>query len=218
MMSQPPASPAKVKPVAPAFVPGAPTKPDRTLWRDAVAKFTANRLAMASVVIMVLVFFIGVLGPFVAPYDYLEQDFLSQTVGPSAQHLLGTDELGRDLFSRILWGGRTALLVAVLVTSLSLILGVAFGSTAAYLGGGADALFTRVVDLLQVFPGLLLALFLATTLKPHFTELAQAIAARWDFDVRDATVYVDYLVVFGALSLVSWYGIARLIRGQILSL
>jgi peptide/nickel transport system permease protein len=203
---------AEVLPNAPAW------KVERSLWRDAWAKLIANRLALVSIFIMGLIFFIGIFGPLLAPYDYLHQDLLNMAAAPSADHLLGTDELGRDMLSRILWGGRTALLVAFIVTGFSLVLGVTFGAAAAYLGARADFIFTRVVDLLQTFPGLLLAVLLASTLKPTFDNLGQMLAQQYDIDPAQSTVYLDYLVVFGSLSVVSWYGIARLIRGQILSL
>lgn len=192
--------------------------PERTFLRDAWSKFVKNRLAVAGLVVMAGIFAIGIFGPLVAPYDYLHQDLLNQMAPPSRAHLLGTDELGRDLLSRVLWGGRTALLVATVVTSLTLVLGVTFGATAAYLGGFADALFVRVVDLLQTFPGLLLALLLASMTKPAVNNLSHAMATRFNLDLGQSSVYVDYLVVFGALSAVGWYGVARLIRGQILSL
>src|SRR5712692_4299476 len=126
---------------------------ERSLWRDAWAKLIANRLALVSIFIMGLIFFIGIFGPVLAPYDYLHQDLGNMAASPSLAHPLGTDELGRDMLSRILWGGRTALLVALIVTGFSLILGVSFGAAAAYLGARADFIFTRVVDLLQTFPG-----------------------------------------------------------------
>src|SRR5262245_9904019 len=191
---------------------------ERSLWRDAWSKLIANRLALVSIFLMALIFFIGIFGPMLAPYDYLHQDLTNMAAAPTLEHPLGTDELGRDMLSRILWGGRTAVLVATIVTGFSLLLGVTFGAAAAYLGARADFIFTRVVDLLQTFPGLLLAVLLASMLKPTFDNLGQTLAQRYDIDPAQSTVYLDYLVVFGALSIVNWYGIARLIRGQILSL
>jgi peptide/nickel transport system permease protein len=191
---------------------------ERSLWRDAWSKLIANRLSLVSLFIMGFILLIGIIGPFVAPYDYLHQDLLNMAATPTRAHPLGTDELGRDMLSRILWGGRTAVLVATIVTGLSFLFGVTFGSAAAYLGARADFIFTRVVDLLQTFPGLLLAVLLASTLKPTFDNLGQTLAQNYDIDPAQSTVYLDYLVVFGALSVVGWYGIARLIRGQILSL
>jgi peptide/nickel transport system permease protein len=191
---------------------------ERSLWRDAWHKLIANRLALISIFIMGLIFFVGIFGPLIAPYDYLRQDLSNMAATPSWAHPLGTDELGRDMLSRILWGGRTAILVASIVTSMSFVMGVSFGAAAAYLGARADFIFSRVVDLLQTFPGLLLAVLLAATLKPAFDGLGQSLAQSYGLDPSESTVYLDYFVVFGALSVVGWYGIARLIRGQILSL
>jgi peptide/nickel transport system permease protein len=191
---------------------------ERSLWRDAWSKLIANRLALVSLFIMGFILLMGIVGPFVAPYDYLRQDLSNMAATPTLAHPLGTDELGRDMLSRLLWGGRTAILVATIVTGMSLVLGVSFGAAAAYLGARADFIFLRVVDLLQTFPGLLLAVLLASTLKPTFDRLGQTLARTYGIDPMQSTVYLDYLVVFGALSIVGWYGIARLIRGQILSL
>ena len=132
---------------------------ERSLVRDAVRKLVANRLAMLSLFVIIFIFFIGVFGPYLAPQDYLEQDLRAYNQGPSREHLLGTDELGRDMLSRLLWGGRTAIMVAVVSTSLSYLIGILFGTLAAYRGGLTDAAFVRIVDLFDSFPHILVAMF-----------------------------------------------------------
>ena len=192
---------------------------ERSLVRDAVRKLVANRLAMLSLFVIIFIFFIGVFGPYLAPQDYLDQDLRAYNQGPSREHLLGTDELGRDMLSRLLWGGRTAIMVAVVSTSLSYLIGILFGTMAAYRGGLTDAAFVRIVDLFDSFPHILVAMLLASTLRPLVLRLARDLETTQGMSLlADNTVYIDYLVVFGALSMIGWAGIGRLIRGQVLTL
>lgn len=192
---------------------------ERSLVRDAVRKLVANRLAMVSLFVIVFVFFIGIFGPLLAPQDYLEQDLRAYNQGPSREHLLGTDELGRDMLSRLLWGGRTAIMVAVVSTSISYLIGILFGTLAAYRGGLTDAVFVRTVDLFDSFPHILVAMLLASTMRPWVLRLARSLEETQGISLlADNTVYIDYLVVFGALSMIGWAGIGRLIRGQVLTL
>ncbi len=191
---------------------------ERNIWRDAVARMGRNRLAMAGLVIAVLLIIAAIIGPYISPYGFNETDITQIEATPSPQHWLGTDQLGRDLLSRILWGARTAVMVASLTTFLTTFLGVLLGSLAAYLGGWVDALISRVIDVLMSFPHLLLAIFVNATVKAPVQAWLEGLSAAtgWRF-LADAVV-IDYIIVFGALSIVSWPGMARLIRGQILSL
>ena len=127
----------------------------RGLWSDAFRRLVRNRLSMAGLVIFLLLFITAIFGPYLAPYPYMLQNLDRIAEGPSVDYLLGTDDLGRDMLSRIMWGARTAGIVAIISTSFSLILGVVLGGIAAYMGSLADWLIGRAVDVTMSIPQLL---------------------------------------------------------------
>lgn len=184
----------------------------RSLWMDALARFRRNKLAVGSLIFVIFVLLVSVFGPLVSPYDYRRQDLLDVAAPPSASHWFGTDSLGRDYLTRIMMGGRTAFLVAFVVVSITTVIGVLLGAFSAYRGGWVDGLIMRVTDTILAFPHLLLAMFIAGTLRPRVVDWANTIPS-----LRD-TIFPDILTVFGALAIVSWPGHARLVRGQVLSL
>lgn len=191
---------------------------ERNIWHDAFARMRRNRLAMAGLAIALLLIVAAIIGPYISPYGFNETDISQIEAPPSLQHWLGTDQLGRDLLSRILWGARTAVLVATLTTLLTTLLGVILGSLAAYLGGWVDALISRIIDVLMSFPHLLLAIFVNATVKAPVQRWLEGVSAATGWRFLADAVIIDYVIVFGALSIVGWPGMARLIRGQILSL
>ena len=196
----------------------APSSEVRSLWRDALRRLLRNRMAVLGLSVCLLLVIAAVFGPMLSPYDYTQNDLLATNQPPSWEHWLGTDELGRDFLSRILWGARTALLVAILTTVVSNAIGVVLGGLAAYQGGWVDTAVMRLAEVFMAFPNLLLAAFVNASLKRpvanFFAQLAQSTGWR---ALADQTL-VDLLVVFGALSIAAWPWSARLIRGQILSL
>jgi len=127
----------------------------RSLWQDAVKRLLRNRLSIIGLIITLLLLVAAFFGPYIAPYEYTEQDLLHVAKMPSADHWLGTDEIGRDLFSRVLWGARTATLVAIFTTFISVIIGVILGAVAGYGGALADNITGRVIDIVMSVPGLL---------------------------------------------------------------
>lgn len=137
---------------------------------------------------------VGIAAPVIAPYHYDEPDFSRAWEGPSRQYILGTDALGRDLWSRILYGTRISLFVAVTATGLELILGMVVGSTAGYLGGSLDLIAMRVVDVLLAFPSLLFMIMLSVVMGGGILTMVVAIA------------------------LTRWAPLARLVRGEFLRL
>ncbi|MCZ0940707.1 MAG: ABC transporter permease [Caldilineaceae bacterium] len=193
-------------------------RPERNLWKDAFTQLIANRLAMGSIVVIFIVFFIAAFGPFLTPYDHLYQDWDNIAQPPTRLHPLGTDELGRDMLSRILAGGRTAIMVAVVTTTMAFVLGVLIGALGAYMGGYVDALVVRTIDFLQAFPHILLAVFLAATLKPTFIRFGDALVQQYGIRALGNTLYLDYLLIFAVLGITGWPNLARLVRGQVLSL
>lgn len=190
----------------------------RSLWSDAARTFARNKAGMTGLVIAVTVILIAVFAPLIAPYDFADQDWDHVREGPSRTHLMGTDSLGRDLFSRVVMGVRTAVFVAVIVTFSTAIIGVLVGALGAFLGGWTDAVAVWIMDGLLNFPSLWLAAFVSVVTKPIVNRLAQSVydATGWGF-MQD-TVVLDYLVVFVCLSFVWWAGLGRLVRGQVLSL
>ncbi len=150
--------------------------------------------------------------------DRPAQDASRRLQGPSADNWLGTDALGRDIFSRLLFGARTAALVAAITTVISLLLGVSLGTAAGFLGGRVDAFIMWVTDVTMSIPGLLLAMLVNTALlypiQRWFDERYQA--TRNPFYLN--TLWLDFVLVFGTLALIAWPEFARLIRGQVLSI
>lgn len=190
----------------------------RSLWKDAVGRLLGNRLSVIGLVITILLLIAALFGPYIAPYTYTEQDLLNVAKMPSPAHWLGTDEIGRDLFSRVLWGARTATLVAIFTTFISVIIGVIIGAIAGYGGALADNITGRIIDIVMSVPGLLLAALIAVSIKEPVVSWAENIYDTTGFPLFADTTWLDLLVVFGGLAFVSWPGYARLIRGQIFSL
>lgn len=190
----------------------------RSLWGDALRRLLRNRLSVVGLTITLLLIFVAIFGPTLAPYSYTEQDLLHVAQMPSAVHWLGTDEIGRDLFSRILYGARTATLVSFFSTSVSMFLGLILGALAGYGGRWADMIVGRLIDVVMSIPGLLMAALIAVSLKEPVVGWAQRVYAETGFPFFADTTWLDLLVVFGGLAFIQWPGYARLIRGQIFAL
>ncbi len=191
---------------------------ERNLWLDAWERLRRNELAVLGLIIAVLLILIAIFGPYLAPFGYNQTDLDRIEQPPTALHWLGTDQLGRDLLTRILYGARTAVLVATLTSVISTSLGVLLGALAAYLSGWVDTLISRIIDILMSFPHLLLAIFVNATVKTPVQSALEDLGQSTGLKFLSNSVIIDYVIVFGALSLVGWPGMARLIRGQILSL
>ena len=174
--------------------PAAPAQ--RSPWRDARIRFFRNRAALVSLLVLLTIVLACVVGPLLLPYSYEDTDWNLMGIAPSLQgwHWFGTDELGRDLLVRTLVGGRISLTVGLLATLVSVLLGVAWGAVAGFLGGRVDALMMRIVDILYAIPYLLIAIMMVTILGRDF-----------------------YLVVL-TISAFSWMDMARVVRGQTLSI
>jgi len=186
----------------------------RSQWGELWRRLRRNRPAVVGLIIAALLYVTALFAPRLAPYGYDEQNLDAVEQPPSWAYPLGTDEVGRDLLSRIIWGTRSAAFVSITVTLVNLALGVPLGTLAGYSRGWVDTLIMRLADILFAFPGLLFVFFIAATIKPAISTWVRA-AGLGDL-ARSG--YVDYLVVIVALGLVGWPGLARLVRGQILSL
>ncbi len=190
-------------------------RPPRGLWRDAWARMLRNRVAVASLAYIVALVLVALSANVIAPFAFEQQDLNQTDDVPSALHLFGTDDLGRDQFSRLVYGSRISLAVAVVDVVIVLAVGVPLGLVAGYFGGLSGALIMRTVDVLFAFPSLLLIIVVITYLRA-ILELEQtgfiAVVAALD------KITGGLLGVFIALGLVSWLTVARLVRGQVLSL
>jgi len=160
-----------------------------------------NPVALASLMLLVLIVLCALFAPVIAPYGFATQDLKNRMQPPSASHLLGADDLGRDTFSRLLYGARISLSVAISVEVLVITLGLLVGLTAGYIGGRTDTLLMRVTDVMLAFPDILLAILLLGTLGAAVSSPAASIG-----------------LVIVALGITGWPPLARLVRGQVLSL
>ena len=159
----------------------APTAPGGELKRRSQAKevwrrLKRNKLAMVGMVIVVLLFLLAIFADVIAPYEYSAQNIAERLQMPSAKHLLGTDNMGRDIFTRIIYGGRVSLLCSVLAIILSLVVGGIFGCVAGFFGGRTDAIIMRLMDILMAIPGLLLSVAVSAVLGAGVFTTAVAIA------------------------------------------
>jgi ABC-type dipeptide/oligopeptide/nickel transport system permease subunit len=176
-------------------------------------RILANPPAALGALVIILMVFTAIFAPFIAPYPYDQQNLDLIEKAPSAAHWFGTDALGRDMFSRVVWGARSAVFVIVMVTAVDLALGVPLGAIAGYFGGWADTIIMRAADILFAFPGLLFVFFIAATIKPGIISWARSVG----LGELANTGYLDYAVVILALGVIGWAGLARLIRAQVLT-
>jgi peptide/nickel transport system permease protein len=162
--------------------------------RLAVRRFLRNRSAVVGAAVIMVLCSAALLAPWVAPQDPLAMDMARRLQGPSAAHLLGTDEFGRDLLSRLLWGARLSLVVGAASVGIAVVLGATLGLLSGFFGGWVDLLIMRVVDVFLAFPAILLALTFVAALGPN---------------ERNVTI---------ALGLIFWTTYARLVRASTLAL
>lgn len=165
-------------------------------WRIAGRALRRNRLAMAGLVILALFYLAAFLAPWIAPYDPIAQvDLVGKSyLPPSAEHWLGTDQFGRDILSRLLYGARISLAIALTAIAISVTVGTLLGAIAGYIGGQVDTVIMRVIDLILSFPRLVLLILIVALARPSLT-----------------------LIVL-VLGLTHWPRTARLVRGEVLSL
>jgi peptide/nickel transport system permease protein len=188
------------------------------LWRDAWARLKQNKLAIAGLAIVVLLVLMAIFGPILAPYDYLSQDLTIRNAGPSLSHLFGTDDLGRDVFSRVLYGSRTAVIVAVTVTFIAVIIGIVLGAAAGFFGGMTDRVITWLTDITVSVPSLLLVVVINASLKPPLSAWMDAQYKATLNPFFRNTAWIDFVLVFGSMALITWPPYARLVRAQVMSI
>ena len=165
-----------------------------SLWSDAVSRLINNKAAMVGAIILFVLILCAIFAPYIAPYSYSFQNLDLGATPPSSEHLLGTDILGRDLLSRILYGARISLMVGFVATGVALVIGVSWGIVAGYFGGRIDSIMMRIVDVLYGLPFII------------FIILLMVIFGR------------NLWLLFGAIGAVEWLTMARIVRGQVMSL
>jgi ABC-type dipeptide/oligopeptide/nickel transport system permease subunit len=193
-------------------------EPPVSLWRDAWHRLRRNKLAVFGLVVVVILAFAAIFGPYLTPYDFLSQDLNSRNIAPSLSHLFGTDDLGRDVFSRVVYGTRTAFLVAIVVTFIAVVIGVTLGALAGFFGGWLDRIVMWLTDMTMSIPNLLLVVVINASLKSPITSWMESRYLATLNPVYRETIWVDFLLVFGSMALISWPPYARLVRAQVLSI
>ncbi len=168
---------------------------EKETFRDKLARMVReNKLAAISAVVILLFFLAALFAPLLTPYEYSEMDLMNRLSAPSAAHLLGTDEGGRDILTRLLYGSRVSLLAGVLPTLLGMVLGAFLGVVAGFYGGIPDTVIMRLVDIMLALPSMLLAMVIMYTLGDGLFN------------------------VFLTLALVSWASVARIVRSETLKI
>ena len=178
----------------------------RSLWVDARHRLMRNRAAVVSIVVLAVIALMAVFAPLLSQYAYDYQDYAVMSCSPNwwseasgvcnagGTHWFGTDSLGRDLFVRVLYGARVSMSVGIVATLVSLLIGVAYGATAGYVGGRIDALMMRFVDVLYSLPFIFFVIILMVVFNRNF------------------------ILLFVAIGAVEWLTMARIVRGQTLSI
>jgi glutathione transport system permease protein len=146
--------------------------PLREFWR----RFRRKHIALGAAAVLLLIVLAAIFAPFIAPYDPTTPDYNNVLSGPSLLHLFGTDSYGRDVFSRVIWGGRISLSVGVISVALGGVVGVALGLFSGFVGGWVDGVIMRFCDVLFAFPGILLAIGVVAMLGPGVTNVIYAVA------------------------------------------
>lgn len=171
------------------------SRPSQTYWSDAWRRLKQNKVAMVSLYLLIFLIIISIVGPFFSKYTYRSTDTAHTNMDPSLQHLFGTDQLGRDLYVRTLYGIRISMAVGVVSALINFIIGVIYGGVSGYYGGTVDNIMMRIVDIIYSIPTTLYVILLMVVFgEPKLTN------------------------VFIALGISLWVNMARIVRGQILTL
>jgi len=168
--------------------------PSSSLTKKAFERMISNKISLCGGVYILLLVILAILTPLIAPYDYAYQDLFLGAVGPSQEHLLGTDPLGRDLLTRMMYGSRISLMVGFLATMVALVIGVLWGTIAGFAGGKVDAIMMRIVDVLYGIPFIILIILLMVIFGKNL------------------------ILLFLAIGAVEWLTMSRIVRSQVMNL
>lgn len=169
-------------------------RPSTTFLQDAWYRFSRNKLGLVGAVIIIFMICVAVFGPHLCKYDYFTQNLKEAYLAPSAEHIFGTDSLGRDMLVRICYGARISLACGFVASIISLVIGVTYGAISGFIGGNVDNVMMRIVDVISSIPSMLYIILLMVVFGNSLTN------------------------VFLVIGLTGWLGMARLVRGQVMSL
>lgn len=169
-------------------------KPSVSYWKDAWIRLRQNKLSMAGLIVLILLILMAVFGPIISPYSYDHQVLTNGNQAPSSEHWFGTDNLGRDMFTRTWNGARISLFVGFMAAFIDFIIGVAYGGFSGYKGGRVDNFMMRIIEILYGLPYLLMVILLMVVMGPGL------------------------FTIIVALTVTGWVGMARIVRGQVLQL
>lgn len=169
-------------------------RPSLSYWKDAWRRLRKNKLAMAGLIFLILLTLFAVFGPIFSPYSVTGTDYPNQNKAPSAGHWFGTDEAGRDVFTRTWYGARISLFVGVMAALIDFFIGIIYGGISGYKGGRIDTIMMRVIEILYGLPHLLVVILLMVIMGASLT-----------------TIII-------ALTITGWVGMARIVRGQVLQI
>jgi ABC-type dipeptide/oligopeptide/nickel transport system permease subunit len=185
------------------------------LWRDAFRRLRRQPVAFAAGIALVLLVFAAIFAPLVAPSNYATQDYAALTLPPSGAHWLGTDDLGRDILSRLIFGARISLSVGFVVQAVILLIGVPAGLVAGFYGGKIDTIIMRLVDALYSIPSLLFVIVIMTYLRARLqTADGGVFGVISNLDNRAGGL----VGVFIGIGLINWMPAARLVRSQAIAI
>ena len=193
------------------------TRPSRGYIQLSIRRLFRKKLSVACLFIILIMYGSGIFAPLVAPYGYNDQDLTKVKQGPSFSNPLGTDRLGRDMLTRVIFSLRTTVIITVisLITG-SLLLGITLGLMAGYFGRWVDGIIMRIGEVTASFPDIFLVLIIVATVKPRILTWVHKFEDSTGIDWIVRLGIVDYLVISLALAAFSWFGMARLVRGQVL--
>lgn len=187
------------------------------LWKAAFRRLRKNKLALVSLWFIVFLMVVAVVGPYLVPYSYSEQNYDLVTQGPSWAHPMGTDDLGRDIMARLVFGARVSITVGIVVQLVIVIIGVPMGAIAGYFGGWWDTIIMRIVDVLYALPNLLFVIVIMTFLRGQLAlgqEQTGLLAAVARLDTKTGGLIGVYI----GLGCIGWLTVARIVRAGAMSL
>jgi dipeptide transport system permease protein len=169
-------------------------RPSLSYWKDAWRRLRKNKLAMAGLIFLIGLTLFAIFAPILSPYSVTGTDYPNQNKAPSAEHWFGTDEAGRDVFTRTWYGARISLFVGIMAALIDFFIGIIYGGISGYKGGRTDTMMMRVIEILYGLPHLLVVILLMVVMGPSL------------------------LTIILALTITGWVGMARIVRGQVLQI
>ena len=194
MMNNMNLSPEMFEPAAKSEQKAALVRESVSFWKDVWRRIKKDKLAMIGLCVVIFITLIAILAPVLTPYDYATQDLYNQNQLPSAEHYFGTDQFGRDVFTRVLYGARISMTVAYVSTITTLFIGALYGGISGFVGGKVDLVMMRIVEILSGIPSMLYLILFMVKLGPGLHTIILS------------------------MSITGWLGMARMVRAQVIGL